>query len=185
MKDIKPDICICGIVAIGPNNVIGRDGKMPWHSKKDLAYFKQTTMNYPCIFGKTTYDNLAIKPLPGRLNIVCSSSYKIEQKDNVLRVPSLEEAIKYCGNTERVFVCGGAVVYKYALDKDLIDVMYVTEIHDKQLEQDVRENPDAFTYFPCVFDRSKWRKSKVCYRGVLPEDTSVTKAIFYRYTRIR
>ena len=201
MKDRKPDVCICGIVAVGPNNVIGRDGAMPWHSKQDFWHFKHVTMGCPCIFGKTTYENLPKKPLPGRLNIVCSSSYKIERQGDVIRVPSLEEAIKQSakGQTSfvpgvgivmydfhRVFICGGAVLYKYALDHDLIDVMYVTKIHNEQLEKEVRENPNAFTCLPYKFDKSKWRKTRIRYqKQLLPEETSATKAVFYKYSRTR
>ena len=69
---------VCGIVAIGPDNVIGRDGKMPWYSKRDFYHFRNTTVPWPCIFGRNTFDGLTKKPLPNRLNIVCSSVYKNE-----------------------------------------------------------------------------------------------------------
>ena len=186
MKDIKPDICVCGIVAIGPNSVIGHDGLMPWYSKQDFYHFKHMTMGYPCIFGKNTYENLPKKPLPGRLNIVCSSSYAFQQDYNVIRLPSLEAALQQCTTYDRVFICGGAVLYKYALDHGLIDVMYVTKIHDEQLEKDVSKNPSAYTYFPYDFDEKKWKKTEIRYPdGVLPEETSAAKAVFYKYSRTR
>lgn len=185
-KQMKNKPLICGIIAVGPNNVIGHNGVMPWYNKQDLYVFKNRTVGYPCIFGKTTYENLPKKPLPGRLNIVCSSSYKIEKDGDVLRVPSLEEAIKQCGNTEQVFVCGGAVLYKYALEHDLIDVMYLTKIQDNQLKQNVAKNPDAYTYFSYNFDPGKWAKMRIDYPPrLLPAETSATRAVFYKYIRIR
>ncbi len=186
LETMKNKPLICGIVAVGPNNVIGRDGKMPWYNKQDLYFFKKQTLGFPCIFGKTTYENLPIKPLPGRLNIVCSSGYKIEKIGDVLRVPSLEEALEQCGNSERVFVCGGAMLYKYALEHDLIDVMYLTKIHDEQLKQNIAKNPDAYTYFPYNFDPGKWAKMRTDYPPhLLPVETSGTRAVFYKYIRIR
>lgn len=177
---------ICGIVAVGPNHVVGLNGKMPWYNKQDLYVFKNMTMGCPCIFGKTTYENLPIKPLPGRLNVVCSRSYKIEKNGDVLHVPSLEEALKQCGNAQRVFICGGAVLYKYALDNDLIDVMYLTKISDKQLEKNIQQNPDNYTYFQYDFDATKWLKKRIVYPSrLLPPETSATKAMFYKFIRVR
>ncbi len=182
---------ICGIVAVGPDNIIGCDGRLPWHSVHDMYYFKQTTMGYPCIFGKNTYENLPKKPLPGRLNVICSSSYQIKRDGDVLYVPSLEEAIKQCGNAERVFICGGAALYKYALEHDLIDTMYLTRIvilNDK-LKKQITKNPKANTYFPYKFDWNKWiLYSQSWYRntGILPgKESPDLKAYFYEYKRVR
>ena len=185
---MKKEPVICGIVAIGPNNVIGRGGVMPWHCRQDLYVFKKLTMGFPCVFGKTTYENLPIKPLPGRLNVVCSRSYKTEQKDNVLYVPSLEEAIKQCGNVERIFVCGGAILYKYALDNDLIDIMYITRISNNFLKSQIKQNPKEYTYFNYEFNRSKWLVQRLNYSTRLfnlPKGNPGTRATFYKYQRLR
>lgn len=179
---------VCGIVAVGPNGIIGCGMHMPWHSKQDLFHFKNTTMGWPCIFGKNTYDNLSIKPLPRRLNIVCSSSYQIAKQGDVLRVPSLEEAIKQCGNTDRVFVCGGAVLYNYALKNDLIDVMYLTQIYlyDEKLKKQIEHSKETNTYFQYSFSDDKWRKYDIPYpENILPAENPGIKAFFYKYVRVR
>jgi len=62
------------IVAMAENRVIGRDNAMPWSIKGNLAHFKEMTMGWPCIMGRKTWESLPRKPLPGRLNIVISSS---------------------------------------------------------------------------------------------------------------
>ena len=147
-------------------------------------------MRYPCIFGKNTYENLPIKPLLGRLNIVCSSSYKIEKDGDVLRVPSLEEAIKQCGNTERVFVCGGASVYKYALEHDLIDIMYLTRIRflDESLKKQILVNETLNTYFPYKFDYRGWKLEYTIECNKEPSsllEMPNVKAYFFKYTRVR
>ena len=53
------------IVAIAKNGVIGREGKLPWHLPSDLKHFKKTTMGFPLIMGRKTFDSIG-KPLPGR-----------------------------------------------------------------------------------------------------------------------
>ena len=188
VKVMKTKPVICGIVALGPNNVIGCGTRMPWHSKQDLFHFKYTTMGWPCIFGRNTYEHLPIKPLPGRLNIVCSSSYKIEKIDGVIHVPSLEEGIKQCGNTQRVFVCGGAVLYNYVLANDLIDVMYITNIYlfDDNLKKQLQKTKDTNTYLQYNFDNDKWLKYEIPYaENLLPAENPNIKAFFYKYIRSR
>ena len=46
---------VCAIFAIGPDNVIGIEDKMPWHSRQDFYHYKKTTMGYPCLFGDRTF----------------------------------------------------------------------------------------------------------------------------------
>jgi len=67
------------IVAMAENRVIGRDNAMPWSIKGNLAHFKEMTMGWPCIMGRKTWESLPKKPLPGRLNVVISSSVPQDQ----------------------------------------------------------------------------------------------------------
>ena len=39
------------VAAIGENNVIGRDGQLPWRLKSDLAHFRRVTINKPVVMG--------------------------------------------------------------------------------------------------------------------------------------
>ncbi len=187
---IKQKNLVCGIVAIGPNNVIGLDGKMPWHCASDLAHFRGLTTSFPCIFGRTTFENLPIRPLPNRLNIVCSSQYKNTYKNGVFYAKDIESALAQCSGADRVFICGGAQMYKYALDNDLIDVMYLTQIYNDDLVQSIKLTPLRYKYFPCdmnlFFDGIKWRAEKIHYStGVLPTDTGTTRAEFFKCVRVR
>jgi dihydrofolate reductase len=47
------------------NNVIGRDGELPWRLPEDLKRFKQLTSGKPVIMGRLTYESIG-KPLPDR-----------------------------------------------------------------------------------------------------------------------
>lgn len=66
------DVPVAIVVARASNNVIGRDGALPWRLKADLARFKSLTMGKPLLMGRKTWDSLPRKPLPGRPNIVLS-----------------------------------------------------------------------------------------------------------------
>ena len=128
------------IVAIGPDNVIGYKNKLAWHSKVDLNHFKKLTSGKPVIFGSTTFFGLPNYPLPNRLNIVLDNSESkvfavnaiCDRKDNKWRgwveATSVENALDFCGNFDEVFICGGASIYKYCLEKDLIDCAYITKV---------------------------------------------------------
>ena len=43
------------IVAIGKNNLIGKDNNLPWYYPEDLKYFKSVTKGHPVIMGENTF----------------------------------------------------------------------------------------------------------------------------------
>ena len=181
---------ICAIVAVGPDNVIGLGGGMPWHSKQDFYHFKKMTIGNPCIFGKTTYFNLPKRPLPKRPNIICSSSYHDEVIDDCYCASSLESALKYCYGFQNIFICGGGALYKYAFNQDLIDITYLTKIDSPELSKQIAQNPNAYTRFPfditAFFNTPKWSPEQIIYpSGVLPVENSGILAQFFKYTRNR
>lgn len=139
------------IVAISENYAIGKNGDLCFHIKDDLKRFKEFTIGKPIIMGYNTFKSLPNGALPKRENIVlCDKETDISIKDAKVLF-SLEEAIEYCDNNcdEDVFIIGGGMVYEYALKNDLVDIMYITKIHE------VVE--DADTFFP-LMDYVKWRK---------------------------
>lgn len=98
------------IVAMGRGNEIGYRGDMPWHIPEDLRHFKNLTMGHPIIMGRSTWESLPKKPLPGRLNIVLTRNpeYKAE---GAAVATSLAEALRLCPAAEVPFVIGGGKVY--------------------------------------------------------------------------
>ena len=190
---MKQNILTCSIVAVGPYDVIGHGNSMPWHSKQDFYHFKKITTPYPCIFGRNTYENMPKTPLPNRLNIVCSSKYADELKDGVFYASNLENAINFAKkNTpgDKIFVCGGSMIYKYALEHDLIDVMYITKIQDSELKRNIAENRADFTYFPMdtleFFTSPRWDSAKIIYpAGVLPQEIGNVQPMFFKSVRVR
>lgn len=139
---------------------IGINGKMPWHCPEDLAWFKEVTMGYPVIMGRKTMESIK-KPLPGRLNIVITRSGNVNIQnnpdgtlyDNLIYVPSVEEAIKVAEEKyEKAFVIGGGSIYKYCLDNKLIDNIYLDEL-DLNIDTD-----NADTFFPDFSASCEWKQ---------------------------
>ena len=181
---------ICGIVAAGPYDVIGKNGIMPWYSRVDFFHFRSLTTPHPCIFGKNTFEKLPNGPLPNRLNVVCSSGYKNEMLNGVFYAKSLENAIKYCENFDYIFICGGGQIYKYAIDKDLIDIMYLTKIYDKDLAVRIVQNPNKYVKFPIntneFFDSNKWINKRMLYNeNILPKEKTGITTKFFKCVRVR
>lgn len=113
------------IVAHDPNLVIGKGGELPWHYSEDLKYFKRTTMGHPLLMGRTVFEELNEKPLPGRENIVLSRS---RSYDHVPTFSSIDDALEYLSNEELVFCIGGGKVYEQILPQ--ANKLFVTEIHE-------------------------------------------------------
>jgi dihydrofolate reductase len=127
------------IVARSKNNVIGKDGKIPWNIKGEQKQFKELTTNNTVIMGRRTYEDIG-HPLPNRTNIVISRTTKYE---GVITVDSIEKALEL--SSGNIYIIGGYNLFKEAIP--MVDVMYITDINM------VIENGDVF--FP-EFDESKF-----------------------------
>ena len=68
---------ISAIVAISQNNVIGRDGHLPWHLSADLKRFKAITTGHSIVLGRKNYDDIG-RPLPNRTNYVLTRNAALE-----------------------------------------------------------------------------------------------------------
>jgi dihydrofolate reductase len=133
------------IAAVSENNIIGRDGKVPWNLPADLKLFKQLTMGHHLIVGRETYESIG-KPLPGRRMIVLSTrqDYKVEGCQTAESLSYAIEMARIAGEDE-VFIGGGAQVYARALP--MADRFYLSRVHG-EFKGD--------TLFP-VFDPAAWK----------------------------
>jgi dihydrofolate reductase len=125
------------IVAAATNNVIGRDGELPWHLSEDLKRFKKLTVGKPIIMGRLTHESIG-KPLPDRRNIVISSQKDLEIEGCEV-VSSPDEALALAEGAEEVMVIGGGKIYQQLMPK--ADRIYMTFIDDAV---------DGDTFFPDV-----------------------------------
>jgi len=120
------------IVAIARNGVIGRNGLLPWHIPSDLKHFKKTTMDYPIIMGRKTYESIG-KPLPGRDNIVLTRDTSLSLPGCIV-VHSIEDALDNCKDKEKVFIIGGADIFNISLP--FTDTIIVTAL-EREVDGDV------------------------------------------------
>lgn len=139
------------IVAVAENNAIGKDNDLIWRLPNDMKFFKDTTLNHHIITGRKNYISIPKKfrPLPNRINIVLTRQTDFNEEGCIIS-NSLEDAIIYAKNynEKELFIIGGGQIYKEALEKGLIDRMYVTHVH---------HDFDGDTFFPEI-DENIWDK---------------------------
>lgn len=123
------------IVARSKNNIIGKDGKIPWRIKGEQKQFKDLTTGNTVIMGRRSYEEIG-HPLPNRMNIVVSNTRHFEG-ENLSTASSLKEAIELAGDGN-IYIAGGYGLFKEAIP--LVDKMYITEV-DIEVE-------DGDTSFP-------------------------------------
>lgn len=122
------------IVAKAQNNVIGRNNKLPWYLPQDLKYFKQVTMGKPIIMGRKTFESIG-KPLPGRKNIVISRQKTLALPEGVDLAASITEALDLAesecliNNQNEAMLIGGAEIYRAALEQNLVERIYLTQVN--------------------------------------------------------
>ena len=151
------------IVARSKNNVIGKNGKIPWKIKGEQKQFRELTTGNVVVMGRKSYEEIG-HPLPNRKNIVVSKS-KNFTGENLVTVSSLKEAIAISGG-EKVYIAGGYGLFKEALP--LVDTMYITEIDI------VIENGDVF--FP-EFDSNEF---DIAIGETGGEDIKYTRTLYTR-----
>ena len=128
------------IVAIDEKRGIGKNNKLLFKISEDLKRFRELTRGHAVIMGRKTFDSIILyngKPLPGRLNVVLSRNLnKTEQ--NVYVRDNWEQSFYEAGKWEKehfleekreIFVIGGAQIFKQALEEDLIDRIYLTQVN--------------------------------------------------------
>ncbi len=127
---------IIAIAAMAENRGIGKDGKIPWYIPEDFKHFKETTLGSPIIMGRKTYDSIG-KPLPGRRNIILSTSVRVPEDgffESEEGIPEyfreIDDALWVLQNdgVEKCFVCGGSQIYRAFFDMGLIDEVILSVV---------------------------------------------------------
>ena len=161
------------IVAASNNGAIGINNELLWHLPNDLKMFKNLTTRKVIIMGRKTFESIG-KALPNRLNVVVTSNPNFTAKDCIIS-ESLEHAIDLVKNIDgldETFIIGGGMIYKQALEMDIVDEIYYTKVNC------VVE--DADTFFE--FDRDKWKLIDTDYN--LKDDKHFTDYAFEKYVKL-
>ncbi|MDA7876529.1 dihydrofolate reductase [Akkermansiaceae bacterium] len=126
---------LTGIVAMTPERVIGKDGKLPWHISDDLKFFKKHTTGHPILMGRKTFDSIG-KPLPKRENIVLTND-PVWHHDGIETIHHPRDINDHPLIDQQIFVIGGSQIYSLLMP--LMTDIVITHIK-KCYEGD--------TYFP-------------------------------------
>ncbi|MBT6254456.1 dihydrofolate reductase [Candidatus Uhrbacteria bacterium] len=138
------------IAAVDNNNGIGKDGKLPWHFKTEMAHFKSVTTKTEdpnkknmVIMGRTTWESIpeSFRPLPERVNVVLTRRAEYEA-EGALVANSFEQALELADdNVENIFAIGGMDIYSEAMERKDLSGIYLTRIDNVY---------DVDTYFPGI-----------------------------------
>ena len=119
------------ILAMSENNIIGDQGRLPWHLPRDLKHFKQITLNQTIVMGRRTFESIG-RLLPRRKHIIlsrdidfCVEGATIMHSLDIL----LNEHKKPSDKT--LFIIGGGQLYMQSLA--YADQIYLTRVHTKIL----------------------------------------------------
>lgn len=134
------------IAAIAKNNALGKNNDLIWHLPADLKRFKEITSGHYILMGRNTFESIG-RALPNRTTVIITRN-KNYYKDGCFIAHSIEEALDLASSEEKVFIIGGAQVYKETLEKDLADQLDITLVHHKF---------EADAFFPEI-DLKVWKE---------------------------
>ncbi len=134
------------IAAIGRNNVIGSENKLPWKMRADMKRFVSLTKGKTVVMGRKTFESIG-RPLKDRTNIILTRNPDFSA-DGCTVANSLEEVFELTEGQDEIMIIGGASVYKQFLPR--ADKMHLTII-------DFNFEGDAF--FP-DFDTDQWTETQ-------------------------
>ncbi len=137
------------IVAVDKKWGIGKNNGLLFSLRKDMAFFKEKTMNKVVVMGSNTLKSFpGGNPLKNRVNIVLYPGG--EKREDCVVVDSLEELAtelqKY--NSDDVFIIGGAMFYKTMLP--YCDTVYVTKVDADGDAAVFFENLDSLPGWSCA-----------------------------------
>lgn len=125
------------IAAVDDKFGIGKNGKLPWTLKQDLAFFQRITTKTDSvtrenmvIMGRKTWDSIPEinRPLPGRRNAVLSRHQDLKAPGAAV-FHSLKEAFEAADELiESVFIVGGGKVFAEAIRARNLKGIYLTHV---------------------------------------------------------
>ncbi|KAG0177910.1 dihydrofolate reductase [Apophysomyces sp. BC1034] len=188
------------VVAATEELGIGIHGDLPWRIPKDMAFFKHVTTHIPkqaepptkdvklenaVIMGRVTWESIPLKfrPLADRFNLVISRNkdydLNVAAPSTSKLVASLDEAFASIDPQQhpRVFVIGGAQMYKLAIQRTDCTHIVLTRVKSKI-------NCDVF--FPeideAVYRLATHEELEAYVEKEVPQGVQTHKEIQYEFT---
>ena len=113
------------IAACDSNNLIGKNGKLPWKIEKDWHYFLQTTKDGVLIMGRKCFEDF--QNYAKSRSVIVLSRNKKASFTHAMKANSLQEALKIAERMNKIiWICGGRKVYEEAMP--IAEHLYLTEI---------------------------------------------------------
>ena len=154
------------IACVDQNNLIGQDNDIPWRSSIDQQFFKKITtqpdtpgLKNVVIMGRKTNESIG-RDLPNRINYI------------IKRTEKFDKVIEYFINRQdisKIFVIGGAQIYKLGLNSKYLRYLYITELTSKIN----LSNPGNYIFFPCNLKN----KFKIVSKNKIDKYITFTKYI--------
>lgn len=136
---------------------IGKKNDLMFSLKKDMKFFRETTLNHTVAMGKNTLLSFPnAKPLKNRTNIVLSLDDEYEDVINVHTFEDFLHTIKEESKKGDVYIIGGASIYRQTLP-------YVDEV----LLTKVKADGKAEVFFPNLDENDNF---ELIYASDLEED---------------
>ena len=166
------DVRVILVVAATRNDVIGRQGDMPWRMPSSLRRFRALTMGRPMIMGRKTFQSIG-KPLDGRDTIIVT-------RDVSFSVPgayvagSLSQAFELAcrlaeaRGTNEIVIAGGGEIYELALP-------YATDVYLDRIDTELAGD----AYLPKL-DPADWAEIDRNPLPPHPRDEFSATAIHFR-----
>lgn len=130
------------IAAISENNVLAKNGKIPWKIPTDVKRYREKIRGHVCIVGRKTFDESYTQTV----NIVVTRDIDYQPPIPALVLHSASEAIEKAKSNDvlqkatyhdEIFVIGGGEIFKETIG--VADKLYLTIIH---------QTIDGDTFFP-------------------------------------
>lgn len=159
------------VAAIGENNVIGVDGRLPWHISSDLKHFRALTLDKPVVMGRKTYESIG-KPLDRRTNIVVSRSLA-RVGAGVVIATSIDAALAFARSdaekrgAKEIMAIGGGDIFSALMPR--ADRLEITHVH---------ASPDGDSFFPPI-DPQLWEERSSREIAAGPNDSAAFRIATY------
>jgi dihydrofolate reductase len=118
---------INAMAAIGEDNQLALDNKLPWSYPEDLKLYRKTTKNKMQIMGRSTWESIPERYRDPEHTILVS---KTMQDEDLKIADSVEEAIGIAQDLDldEVWIAGGVGVYAEALRLEVIHQLHISHI---------------------------------------------------------
>lgn len=127
--------------------IIGKQGQLPWHLPRDLAFFKEKTLGKTILMGRKTFEGMNCRCLPGRKSLVLTRNEKYTHPEAVI-LHNQEEVNAYIRthSEEKIVVIGGRELFQQYLP--LCSKVYRTLV-EGSYHGDIKA-PQLPTAFHCI-----------------------------------